>query len=118
MTKYDKLVPRFLDYVKVETRSDENSTTIPSTHSQVEFAQKLAAELTAIGLENVRISAKSGYVFAELKSNLADDTGVKKVGFLAHMDTADFNATDVRPQIIENYDGKSDIKLDPAGAYV
>lgn len=70
-----------MDYVKVETRSDENSTTIPSTHSQVEFAQKLAAELTAIGLENVRISAKSGYVFAELKSNLADDTGVKKVGF-------------------------------------
>lgn len=118
MTKYDKLVPRFLDYVKVETRSDRESTTIPSTHSQVEFAQKLAAELTAIGLGNVRISAKSGYVFAELKSNLADDTGVKKVGFLAHMDTADFNATDVKPQIIENYDGQSDIKLDPAGAYV
>lgn len=118
MTKYDKLVPRFLDYVKVETRSDENSTTIPSTQSQVEFAKKLAAELTAIGLENVRISAKSGYVLAELKSNLADDTGVKKIGFLAHMDTADFNATDVKPQIIENYDGKSDIKLDMAGDYI
>lgn len=118
MTKYDKLIPRFLDYVKVETRSDENSTTIPSTQSQVEFAKKLAAELTAIGLENVRISAKSGYVFAELKSNLADDTGVKKIGFLAHMDTADFNATDVKPQIIENYDGKSDIKLDLADDYI
>ena len=67
MTKYDKLVPRFLDYVKVETRSDENFMTIPSTQSQVEFAKKLAAELTTIGLENVRISDKWRHVFAELR---------------------------------------------------
>lgn len=118
MANYTNLVPRFLDYVKFETRSNEDSTTIPSTPSQVEFAKKLAKELTEIGLENVRISPKSGYVLAELKSNLDDDTDVKTVGFLAHMDTADFNATNVSPKVVENYDGKSDIKLDEAGEYV
>ena len=118
MANYTNLVPRFLDYVKFETRSNEDSTTIPSTPSQVEFAKKLAKELTKIGLENVRISPKSGYVLAELKSNLDDDTDVKTVGFLAHMDTADFNATNVSPKVVENYDGKSDIKLDEAGEYV
>lgn len=118
MANYTNLVPRFLDYVKFETRSNEDSTTIPSTLSQVEFAKKLAKELTEIGLENVRISPKSGYVLAELKSNLDDDTDVKTVGFLAHMDTADFNATNVSPKVVENYDGKSDIKLDEAGEYV
>ncbi|KRL83969.1 peptidase T [Ligilactobacillus apodemi] len=114
MPNYPNLVPRFLEYVKKETRSDENSTTVPSTQTQVQFAKDIAVELTAIGLKNVRISAKSGYVFAELPSNLADDSNVKKVGFLAHMDTADFNATDVKPKIVENYDGESDIALDDA----
>ena len=114
MPNYPNLVPRFLEYVKKETRSDENSTTVPSTQTQVQFAKDIAVELTAIGLKNVRISAKSGYVFAELPSNLADDSNVKTVGFLAHMDTADFNATDVKPKIVENYDGESDIALDDA----
>ena len=114
MRNYPNLVPRFLEYVKKETRSDENSTTVPSTQTQVQFAKDIAVELTAIGLKNVRISAKSGYVFAELPSNLADDSNVKTVGFLAHMDTADFNATDVKPKIVENYDGESDIALDDA----
>lgn len=116
MAKYEQLVPRFLKYVKTETRSDENSTTIPSTQTQVEFAKELAAELKEIGLDNVRISKKSGYVFATLPSNI--DKPVKKVGFISHMDTADFNAHNVNPQIWENYDGKSDIKLDEEGKYV
>ena len=116
MAKYEQLVPRFLKYVKTETRSDENSTTIPSTQTQVEFAKELAAELKEIGLDNVRISKKSGYVFATLPSNI--DKPVKKVGFISHMDTADFNAHNVNPQICENYDGESDIKLDEEGKYV
>ena len=116
MAKYEQLVPRFLKYVKTETRSDENSTTIPSTQTQVEFAKELAAELKEIGLDNVRISKKSGYVFATLPSNI--DKPVKKVGFISHMDTADFNAHNVNPQIWENYDGESDIKLDEEGKYV
>lgn len=115
MTKYESLVPRFLKYVQIETRSDENSTTIPSTQSQVDFAKQIAAELTEIGLSNVRISPVCGYVYATLPSNLDDDTNVKKVGFIAHMDTADFNAKDVKPQVIENYDGVSAIKLGQSG---
>jgi len=118
MAKYPQLTERFLKYVKVETRSDENSTTIPSTKSQVEFAKQLAAELTAIGLTNVRIHPTNGYVLATLPSNLDDDTDVKTVGFISHMDTADFNAKNVNPQIVENYDGQSVIKLDADGNYV
>ena len=103
MTKYETLVPRFIKYVKKETRSDENSTTVPSTATQVEFAKEIAEELKNLGMSNVRISPESGYVFATLESNL--DKDVKKVGFIAHMDTADFNATNGNPQIVENYDG-------------
>ena len=115
MTKYENLVPRFLKYVQTETRSDESSTTIPSTQSQVDFAKEIAAELKEIGLSNVRISPVCGYVYTTLPSNLDDDTNVKKVGFIAHMDTADFNAKDVKPQVIENYDGVSAIKLGQSG---
>ena len=89
---------------------------MPSTATQVEFAKEIAEELKNLGMSNVRISPESGYVFATLESNL--DKDVKKVGFIAHMDTADFNATNVNPQIVENYDGKSDIKLDHDGKYV
>ncbi|KRL04323.1 peptidase T [Liquorilactobacillus oeni] len=111
MAKYTKLVPRFIAYAKEETRSDENSQTIPSTRSQVEFGKKIAAQLKGIGLEKVHLSEKSGYVFAVLPSNLESNAEVKKIGFIAHMDTADFNAKDVNPQIVKNYDGKSVIKL-------
>lgn len=76
MTKYETLVPRFIKYVKKETRSDENSTTVPSTATQVEFAKEIAEELKNLGMSNVRISPESGYVFATLESNL--DKDVKK----------------------------------------
>lgn len=115
MKNYQNLVPRFIKYVKTETRSDETSTTVPSTHTQVEFAQDLAKELKDIGMQDVRISPESAYVLATLPSNLDDDTDVKKVGFIAHIDTADFNAVGVAPQIIENYDGVSEIKLGDSG---
>ena len=111
MAKYENLIPRFVSYVKKNTRSDENSTTIPSTQSQVEFAKDLMAELKQIGMQNVRLNDQSGYVFATLPSNLPAGKTAKKVGFISHMDTADFNAENVQPQIIENYDGESDIKL-------
>lgn len=111
MAKYETLIPRFVSYVKKNTRSDENSTTIPSTQSQVEFAKDLMAELKKIGMQNIRLNDQSGYVFATLPSNLPAGKTAKKVGFISHMDTADFNAENVQPQIIENYDGESDIKL-------
>ncbi|MCP0886178.1 peptidase T [Ligilactobacillus sp. WILCCON 0076] len=118
MQKYGELVPRFLKYVKTETRSDAQATTIPSTQTQVEFAKKLAEELQKIGMNNVRISAKSGYVFATLPSNLEKNIKAPKVGFIAHMDTADFNAQNVNPQIVVDYDGQSVINLDSTGEYV
>ncbi|MBT9672938.1 peptidase T [Secundilactobacillus kimchicus] len=113
---YETLIPRFLKYVKVETRSDETSTTVPSTQSQVEFAKQLADELTTIGLSHVHINAQTGYVMATLPANV--ETEAPAVGFIAHIDTADFNAENVKPQIVPNYDGQSVIKLDKEGTYL
>jgi peptidase T len=98
---------RFFRYVKFETRSDENSQTIPSTETQLKFAEMLKKELEDIGLENVFIN-KACFVNATLPSNI--DKKVPTIGFIAHMDTADFNAVGVNPQVIENYDG-NDIVL-------
>ena len=100
---YETLMERFLKYVKIETRSDEKSETIPSTPSQMEFAEMLKKELEEIGLENVFIN-EACFVNATLPSNIGRK--VPTVGFIAHMDTADFNAVNVNPQILENYDGK------------
>ena len=107
---YDTLKDRFLRYVKFETRSDEKSETIPSTPTQLEFAKILAKELEEIGMENVYVN-DACFVNATLPGNVDKDVPV--IGFIAHMDTADFNATNVNPKIVENYDGK-DIVLNEA----
>ena len=107
---YDTLKDRFLKYVKFETRSDEKSETIPSTPTQLEFAKILAKELEEIGMENVYVN-DACFVNATLPGNVDKDVPV--IGFIAHMDTADFNATNVNPKIVENYDGK-DIVLNEA----
>ncbi|KRM22256.1 peptidase T [Latilactobacillus graminis] len=116
MAKYEKLIPRFLEYVTTETRSDENATTSPSTQTQVVFLHKLMDDLKEIGLSDVKYNESNGYVTALLPSNI--DKKVPTMGFLSHVDTADFNAKGVKPQIVENYDGKSIIKLDEAGKFV
>ncbi|MFD0897598.1 peptidase T [Loigolactobacillus binensis] len=115
MATYTTLIPRFLRYVKVNTRSDPAATTIPSTPSLTAFAHELAAEMRTIGLQNVHYLKQSGYVIGTLPSNL--DHTVPVIGFLAHFDTADFNAEGVNPQIVKNYDGHSPIQLDTAGKY-
>ena len=107
---YETLKDRFLRYVKFETRSDEKSETIPSTPTQLEFAKILAKELEEIGMENVYVN-DACFVNATLPGNIDEDVPV--IGFIAHMDTADFNATNVNPKIVENYDGK-DIVLNEA----
>ena len=107
---YDTLKDRFLRYVKFETRSDEKSETIPSTPTQLEFAKILAKELEEIGMENVYVN-DACFVNATLPGNVDKDVPV--IGFIAHMDTADFNATNVNPKIVGNYDGK-DIVLNEA----
>ena len=107
---YETLKDRFLRYVKFETRSDEKSESIPSTPTQLEFAKILAKELEEIGMENVYVN-DACFVNATLPGNVDKDVPV--IGFIAHMDTADFNATNVNPKIVENYDGK-DIVLNEA----
>ena len=107
---YKTLKDRFLRYVKFETRSDEKSETIPSTPTQIEFAKILVRELEEIGMENVYVN-DACFVNATLPRNIDKDVPV--IGFIAHMDTADFNAVNVNPQIVENYDGK-DIVLNEA----
>ena len=107
---YETLKDRFLRYVKFETRSDEKSETIPSTPTQLEFAKILVKELEEIGMENVYVN-DACFVNATLPGNVDKDVPV--IGFIAHMDTADFNATNVNPKIVENYDGE-DIVLNEA----
>lgn len=112
---YSNLLPRFLKYVKTETRSNPMSTTTPSTQTQVAFAHELAKELTDLGMQDVHYNEENGFVTATLPSNT--DKEVRSIGFIAHMDTADFNAVNVNPQIVENYDGHSTIQLDKEGKY-
>ncbi|KRK64732.1 peptidase T [Companilactobacillus tucceti DSM 20183] len=112
--KYEKLIPRFLSYVKQNTRSDENSTSVPSTERQTIFLNKLADELKSIGLKDVKISSVDSYLTAELPSNL--DYDVPVLGLISHVDTADFNSENIKPKIVENYDGGV-IKLDDDGKY-
>lgn len=112
---YENLLPRFLKYVKTETRSDGNSTTTPSTQTQVAFAHELKQELEDLGMSDVLYNEANGFVIATLPSNI--DKEVPTIGFIAHMDTADFNAVGVNPQIIENYDGEATINLDNEGKY-
>ncbi|MFW7360017.1 peptidase T [Vagococcus fluvialis] len=112
---YKNLVPRFIDYVKTETRSDATSTTTPSTQTQVEFALTLKKEIEEIGLSDVFYNEKNGFLIGTLPSNT--DKEVRSIGFIAHLDTADFNATNVNPQFVENYDGESDITLDKDGKF-
>lgn len=115
MSKYENLLPRFLRYVQIETQSDPTSMTTPSTESQIEFALILKEELEALGMSDVLYNESNGFVMATLPANTEKE--VPSIGFIAHLDTADFNAVDVKPQIIENYDGQSTIPLDQAGKY-
>ena len=101
LNKYETLKDRFLKYVKIETRSDEKSESIPSTPTQLEFAKMLIKELEEIGMEDVYVN-ENCFVNATLKSNVDKDVHV--IGFISHIDTADFSASNFNPQIVENYD--------------
>ncbi|ASS69334.1 MULTISPECIES: peptidase T [unclassified Paenibacillus] len=103
------LIRRLIAYAQVDTQSDENSETCPSTPGQLELARQLAAELKEIGLTEVSLD-DNGYVMATLPATT--DKPAPTIGFLAHMDTSpDLTGTGVRPQIVEGYDG-GDIVLD------
>lgn len=115
--EYPNLLPRFLKYVKVNSRSDEHSDRFPSTKRQEDFQKEVVMkDLENLGLSDVHYNQKSGCVIAEIPSNI--DYEVPVMGFLAHCDTADFNAENVRPQVHENYDGKSKIQLGDSDFYL
>ncbi|MFH6997246.1 peptidase T [Flavobacterium sp. FlaQc-57] len=98
------IIDRFISYVTIDTESDPNSQTTPSTEKQWNLANKLVEELKSIGLEDVTIDDKA-YIMATLPSNVEHE--VPTIGFVSHFDTSpDFSGANVKPQIIENYDGK------------
>lgn len=97
------IIDRFISYVIIDTESDANSPTTPSTKKQLDLANLLVKELNTIGLTEVTID-ENGYVMGTLPSNV--DHEVPTIGFVSHYDTSpDFTGKDVKPQIVENYDG-------------
>lgn len=99
----ENLVNRFLNYVKIETTSDESSVSVPSTSGQLEFGKMLKEELINIGLQDVSMD-DNGYIMATLPSNIEKD--VPTIGFIAHMDTSpDMSGKDVKPFIVKEYKG-------------
>jgi len=98
------LLERFLKYVKVDTKSDENTGTTPSTKGQWNLAKILVDELKSMGVKDVTLS-EYGYVYASIPSNI--DKEVPTIGFISHMDTSpDMTGENVNPQIVENYNGE------------
>ena len=102
---------RLIRYAKINTRSDEASTSVPSTACQLDLLHLLVDELKAIGLQEVEFNPENAFVTATLPAT--SDKPVPTIGFIAHVDTADFNSENVQPRPIPNYDGQ-DIVLNQA----
>ena len=99
-----KLIDRFIGYATIDTQSNPDSPTTPSTDKQWNLARKLAEELQSIGMQEVSIDDKA-FVMATLPSNVSHEVPI--IGFISHFDTSpDFTAENVQPKIIPNYDGK------------
>ena len=97
------MVKRFITYVKMDTQSNAESTTCPTTTGQLTLGNMLVEELKQIGMSDVTID-ENGYVMATLPANT--DKEIPTIGFLAHLDTAtDMTGANVNPQFVENYDG-------------
>lgn len=100
-----QLIKRFISYVTIDTESDPNSDTTPSTAKQWDLAHILVEELKTIGMSDVTID-DNAYIMATLPSNV--DYDVPVIGFVSHFDTTpDFTGANINPKIIENYDGKA-----------
>lgn len=110
---------RFLKYVRINTTSDRDSETCPSSKVQFDLARELEVELKEIGLEDVTLD-ENCYLMATLPANI--EKLIPTIGFIAHMDTSpDMSGENVNPQVIENYDGgeivlntELDIRMSPA----
>ena len=103
MIEKQHLINRFVSYVTVDTESDPTSESTPSTEKQWDLANALVEELKSIGMQEVSID-ENAYIMATLPSNSEKELPI--IGFISHFDTSpDFTGANVRPQIIENYDG-------------
>ena len=99
-----KVVENFLKYISYDTKSDEESITVPSTIGQMVLAKELVRSLKAMGLKEASVD-DNGYVMATIESNV--EKIVPTIGFIAHMDTApDISGKDVKPKFVYNYDGE------------
>ena len=94
----------FIRYAKINTRSYPGRDTTPSTPGQTELAKLLVTQLQELGLQDVGLNQENGFVTATLPANT--DKPVKSFGIIAHLDTADYNAENVQPQVHPHYDGK------------
>ena len=104
MINKQHIIDRFISYIIIDTESDPNSVTTPSTKKQWDLANKLVEDLKTIGMHDVSID-DNAYIMATLPSNVEQD--IPTIGFIAHFDTSpDFTAANVNPQIIENYNGE------------
>ena len=104
----ERVVDKFLRYVAVETTSDENGTTHPSSLKELDLSRMLVAEMKEMGIADAAVD-ENGYVMGTIPSNI--EKKVPVLGFIAHVDTApDASGKDIKPQIIPNYDG-TDIPL-------
>lgn len=104
MIEKQHIIDRFVSYVTIDTESDPNSSETPSSKKQWDLAKPLAEELKRIGMQDVSID-ENAYIMATLPSNV--DHEVPTIGFISHFDTSpDFTGANVKPQIVENYDGK------------
>jgi tripeptide aminopeptidase len=113
----ENILDKFIRYAKIDTQSNPNSSTIPSTKKQFDLAHLLVKELQDMGLSDVELTDEC-YVYATIPSNIDGAENIPTVGFVAHMDTSpDFNATGVNPQIVKNYQG-GDIRLGTSDEYI
>lgn len=97
------VVEKFLKYVSFDTRSEEESATVPSTSGQLVLAKELVEEMKSIGLKDVTMD-ENGYIMATLPSNV--DREIPTIGFIAHLDTSmEMSGANVKPKFVENYDG-------------
>ncbi|MGF2385642.1 peptidase T [Lentilactobacillus otakiensis] len=93
----------FIKYAKVNTRSDANSHTVPTTVGQVKLAKMVEKDLLELGIQDAKYEPENSYVLGTLPSN--SDKDLSSIGFIAHLDTADFNAENIQPQVHPDYDG-------------
>lgn len=102
--KYETMLERFLGYVNFKTRSDANSKTLPSTSEQKDFLRMLKGQLEDLKLNDIVLNEENWFLTATLPANT--NKPYDTIGFISHVDTADFNVEGISPQIIENYDGE------------